>query len=400
VRSFHEILSLPATEKRRLGVEFTPSEILQQPDAWRETAALVESRGGELSAFLRAAGCLPGSQCMLLLLGAGTSEYIGASVEDSLRRHLAVSVQTVPTTSFITHPADHIMRGRPCLMIHFARSGDSPESLGSFEYAHAVLPEAHHLIITCNREGRLARAAAHDSRTHVILLPERTNDRSLVMTSSFSSMVVAALAVAHLDSMTAFRRDLDGAARSAERLLAESADRVQGFAEKAGTRIQFLGTGACHGAMKESRLKVLEMTDGRIAANVDTFLGLRHGPRVFVNGECLVVASISRDEHRRRYQTDLLRELRAARQGMGTLALCDLVTPDLDGLADELLPMSPTGAGLPDELRAVTDVVVGQLTGLFASLRLGLKPDAPSTSGVINRVVSGVRIYPLAGPTA
>jgi tagatose-6-phosphate ketose/aldose isomerase len=381
-------------------VEFTPSEILQQPDAWRETAALVESRGRELSAFLRAAGCHPGGQCTLLLLGAGTSEYIGASIEESLRRHLAVAVQAVPTTSFITNPADHIVRDRPCLMVHFARSGDSPESVGSYDQARELLPDACHLLITCNREGRLARAAAHDGRTLVILLPERTNDRSLVMTSSFSSMVVAALAVAHLDSMPAFRRDLDGAARSTERLLAESADRVQGFAEKAGTRIQFLGTGACHGAMKESRLKVLEMTDGRIAANVDTFLGLRHGPRVFVDRECIVVASVSRDAHRRRYETDLLRELRAARQGRGTLAICNLVTPDLDGLADELLPMSPTGAGFPDELRAVTDVVVGQLTGLFSSLRLGLKPDAPSSSGVISRVVSGVRIYPLAGPAA
>ncbi len=80
------------------------------------------------------------------------------------------------------------------------------------------------------------------------------------------------------------------------------------------------------------------------------------------------------------------------------MVVCDQLTPDLDGLADELLPMSPIGAPLPDELRVVTDVVVGQLIGLFASLKLGLKPDAPSSSGVINRVVSGVRIYPLEGP--
>ena len=400
MHSFHEILGLSAPEKKSLGVAYTPSEILQQPDAWRETAALVETHGRELGAFLRAARCHPGGDGMILLLGAGTSEYIGTSVEDSMRRNLQVPVQTVPTTSFITHPVDLIIRGRPYLLVHFARSGDSPESLGSYDHARNMLPDSCHLVITCNREGKLARAAAHDDKAFTVLLPERTNDRSLAMTSSFSSMAVAALAVARLESMAAFRGDIDAAARAASRLLTESVDKVQTFAEKAGSRIQFLGTGGCYGAMKESRLKVLEMTDGRIAANVETFLGLRHGPRVFVDRECLVVASVSRDMHRRRYETDLLRDLRAARQGRYTLALCDHVTPDLNGLADEILALAPTGVDLIDDLRVVTDVIVGQLIGLFASLKLGLKPDAPSASGVINRVVSGVHIYPREGPAA
>ncbi len=253
MHSFHEILGLSAGEKTRLGVEYTPAEILQQPEMWRETAALVEARARELGSFLQAAHCAPGGDGTLLLLGAGTSEYIGTSVEDSLRSHLQIPVQTVPTTSFVTHPADHIVAGRPHLFVHFARSGDSPESLGAYDYARAMLPEAHHLVITCNRDGKLARAAACEGSSLTLLLPERTNYRSLVMTSSFSSMAVAALAVARLSSLTDFRKDLDAAARAASRLLAESADRVQGFADLVETRIQYLGTGPCYGSMKECR---------------------------------------------------------------------------------------------------------------------------------------------------
>jgi tagatose-6-phosphate ketose/aldose isomerase len=38
-------------------------------------------------------------------------------------------------------------------------------------------------------------------------------------------------------------------------------------------------------------------------------------------------------------------------------------------------------------------VLVGQLLGLFASLREGLRPDEPSPRGAISRVVSHVTIY-------
>ena len=35
----------------------------------------------------------------------------------------------------------------------------------------------------------------------------------------------------------------------------------------------------------------------------------------------------------------------------------------------------------------------GQLPGLFSFLQLGLKPDMPSSNGVINRVVQTIEIY-------
>jgi hypothetical protein len=48
---------------------------------------------------------------------------------------------------------------------------------------------------------------------------------------------------------------------------------------------------------------------------------------------------------------------------------------------------------MADERRHPVDVMFGLLLGLFASLRQGLKPDAPSPNGAISRVVSEVKIY-------
>ena len=67
----------------------------------------------------------------------------------------------------------------------------------------------------------------------------------------------------------------------------------------------------------------------------------------------------------------------------------------LTRVADVLVPVSSAGA-VTQELRPLTDVVVGQMIGLFASLSRGMKPDMPSARGVIGRVVEGVRIHPMS----
>jgi tagatose-6-phosphate ketose/aldose isomerase len=48
---------------------------------------------------------------------------------------------------------------------------------------------------------------------------------------------------------------------------------------------------------------------------------------------------------------------------------------------------------MADERRPTVDTMFGQLPGLFASLRQGLKPDGLSPNGAISRVVSEVKIY-------
>lgn len=385
-------------ERRDRGLVSTPFEIHQQPEMWEESFALVSERATELKAFLAAAGVAPGAAGTLYLLGAGTSEYVGNAVADTLRSRLRVGAVSLPTTTFVTAPLDWIAPGRAYLFVHFARSGDSPESLASYELARQLAPESHHLVITCNREGSLAKESRRDNRTLVVCLPDRTNDRSLVMTSSYSSMALAAITLSRLDAIESFRPEVHRAADAARRLLDEGATAVEGFAALAPARLQFLGTGNLYGCMQECRLKTLEMTGGRILANADTYLGLRHGPQVFVNEDCAVVASLSSDPHRRAYEIDLLKELRAKRQGKETLLICNRLE-EAGGLeARFAVELSPGETAVSNDLRVVTDVVVGQLLGLFASMRLGLKPDSPSESGIIHRVVSGVSIYPFTPP--
>ncbi|MGB7199899.1 MAG: tagatose-6-phosphate ketose isomerase, partial [Acidobacteriaceae bacterium] len=48
---------------------------------------------------------------------------------------------------------------------------------------------------------------------------------------------------------------------------------------------------------------------------------------------------------------------------------------------------------IPDAYRPPLDVIFGQLLGLFFSIHCKLKPDAPSPTGAISRVVQNVPIH-------
>ena len=64
-----------------------------------------------------------------------------------------------------------------------------------------------------------------------------------------------------------------------------------------------------------------------------------------------------------------------------------------DGRANVLAEHHIALKGIGDEYRPPIDVMFGQTLGLFFSLRCGLKPDCPSPTGAIARVVQNVSIY-------
>jgi tagatose-6-phosphate ketose/aldose isomerase len=370
----------------------TIREIARQPAAWRKTALAVLDRREEITRFLSA----PGS---LILTGAGSSEFVGRSIEGALRKSLGREVHTVPTTHLVTHCEGVFLPGADYLLVSFARSGNSPESVATFRRTAEAFPRVRQAAITCNGDGELARLArarpaAPAAGALCLLLPEETNDQSLAMTCSFSSMALAGLGLGLAGAPAALTALAEKAAEGAQRVLSEYGDALESFAHRGFTRACFLGSDTRNGCMQEGRLKMQEMTAGRVATMWDSFLGVRHGPQVFVSGECVVVASLSSTPAVRRYELDLLRELHTKKQGRGTLVICGKADADVRAAADQVVELYPAGEPLADEYRALTDVVVCQVLASFTSLKAGLSPDNPSPEGIINRVVEGITIYP------
>jgi tagatose-6-phosphate ketose/aldose isomerase len=365
----------------------TIREIAQQPAIWKKTAQLMLRCRDRLASFLSA----PGS---LFLTGAGSSEFVGRSIEGALRSNLRREVNTFPTTHLVTHSQSVFLPGKDYLLVSFARSGNSPESVTTFQRTFEQFGRVGQAVITCDQSGKLAQAATALPGVLCIVLPSEANDKALAMTSSFSSMVLAGLSMGLTDTPEKLISAAERAARGAQRIIGHYGDALFRFATKHFSRACFLGSDTRLGCMQEGHLKMLEMSAGRVSTIFDSFLGLRHGPQVFINGECLVVASLSSGLEVSRYELDLLREIKTKKQGCATLVICAEADTEIRNVADEVIELYPGEEPLQDDFRVLTDVVVCQILAYLKSLSLGLSPDNPSPEGIINRVVQGIKIYP------
>ncbi len=340
----------------------TAGEIYHQPILWRDTFHRMRSRSWR--------GWADGSG---VLCGAGTSAYAAGAI-----RSAWPASRMVATTDLLT---DSRALKRAHFMLSIARSGDSPESIGAVNLARRDFPSLPQLAITCNSNGQLAR----DGQIEVLLLDERTNDRSLVMTSSFSNLVLAGLCLSHRET---FQMHLETICHRMEEQLngLDALARAVAFSRPA--RAVALASSPLFPWAQESCLKILEMTAGRVAAIAETFLGLRHGPMSFLDRDTLVLCLISSDPQRQLYEADLIQELNTKQLGR---VVC-IMPPDFsgDGIDARVAAAAPE---LSDDLRTPFEIVFPQLLAYHLSLAMGLNPDNPSPSGIINRVVDGVRLH-------
>ncbi|HEY8549688.1 MAG TPA: hypothetical protein VIL35_07025 [Vicinamibacterales bacterium] len=378
-------------EARKRGYRHTLAEICQQPDTWRATGAALREEAPRLAAFLREAGLEPG-RGLVVLTGSGSSHYVGQSLALPLQHALRVPVQAIPSGTILTHADQIVPPNLPSVVVSFARSGDSPESRAVLDVLRERRPACRHLIITTNGRGRLATAYRDDPRVFHVVLDDRTCDRSLVMTSSFTNMQLAGSVLASLDAPDAYAAGVDRIAQLGATLLACEADRLAALARRPFRSAVFLASGARLGAAHEASLKLLEMTEGRVRTLVESYLGLRHGPMSTVHDDTLVVCFLSCDPTARAYEVDLLRELERKRLGNGRLLAGERVPAEAAGSDDTVIDY-PGASPVGDDRLVVVDVLVGQLLAFFRCLDMGLKPDDPSSGGVINRVVEEFAIH-------
>jgi tagatose-6-phosphate ketose/aldose isomerase len=379
------LLKLTEKEQRKAAYFHTLREILQQPASWLQT-------GKELiSTTKRLQQSVAGIET-LVLTGSGSSEYAGECVRLPLQNSLSIPVQTLGGGTLLTHGGRAIAPGRPGLMVSLARSGDSPESVGAVSSILDTEPEIRHLVVTCNAEGRLATTYENDPRVTVVLLPEQTNDCSLVMTSSFTNLVLAVAYLGMLETPDRYLGLVESLSRKAEEILRGHIDSLAKLARRSFQRAVYLATGPRLGAARESALKMLEMTAGNVWTTSETYLALRHGPMSAVHADTLIVCFLSSDPVVRAFECDLIRELNDKQLGMAKLIFGEQIPADLVRSGDVTIECEGLGA-LGDDNMPVLDVIVGQLLAFFRCLKEGLQPDSPSSDGVINRVVQEFTVH-------
>ena len=365
----------------------TAFEISGQPALWKSIYKKVVDEEKEIKEFVNK---IQRDTSKIILTGAGTSAFIGYSLEGAIQRKSGKTVVPIPTTHIVSHPADYFQEDIPTLLISFARSGNSPESVASVALAEKHCKKCHHLIITCNAEGQLANYPLKDD-SYVFILPPEADDKSLAMTGSYSGMMLASLLINDITNIHNNKNVIDILSAYGEYLLNEYSELISNIAQKPFKRAVFLGSGPMYGTAMESQLKLQELTDGQIICKNDSYLGFRHGPKAVVDETTLLVYFFSNVPSVLRYEKDLLSDM-----VKGKPSLCQVGVSETrieEALLDHELILPDFGTSLDEEYLPVCYILVGQMFGFYKSVSLGLQPDSPSNSGAISRVVEGVIIY-------
>jgi len=392
VNALSKLLNLPESEKVERGLAHTPAEIAQQPETWLSTFQQFRDQREEIAKFLSSAGVFK-ADCNLtvFLVGAGTSDYIGQSLMYLLSMHWQCEVIAVPSTDLLTHMDELLVPERRYLWISFSRSGESPEGVAVLERACERRPDIYHVVISCNQNGRMVVDSASRPQVLALSLSDAVNDRGLAMTSSFSNMVIFGHCLAHLRDLGQYEPILVKMVTAASDFLPRAADCAAGLPKEEYRKACFIASGALKAIAKESALKLLELTAGKILTMSESPLGLRHGPMAALDQDTLLVCFLSGDKLVRAYERDLLREIGSKRLAGSRIVVAEQ-EQGRDTYAERHL--APDGlSALADDYRTPVDVIFGQLLGLFSSIQCGLMPDCPSPSGAISRVVQNVSIH-------
>ncbi|MHB8654870.1 MAG: SIS domain-containing protein [Terriglobia bacterium] len=336
----------------------TLSEILSQPRCWTECLRALEEQN-QLDRVLKQFG----AQTDWLFVGCGSSFYIAQVAATSWTALTGLRARAVPASDVLLFPDLILSDARPCQPVLISRSGHTSEVLKAAEYLESRR-NIRTLAITCVAGQPLENIATDTLQ----LLP--ADEKSMVMTRSFSSMVIGlqalAAALGHQLSFTEALKKLSIFSQTAFDPLPA---RVRQFAESHDfADYVFLAQGPFYGLANEAMLKVKEMS----CAYAQCFhtLEFRHGPKAIVSPDVLITFFLSESGYAA--EREVLEEVK----GLGgiTLVVANVADAATRRAADFLVELK---LDVPEYARLAAYIFTGQLLGLMTGLKKGLDPDSP-----------------------
>ncbi|MCF1685393.1 SIS domain-containing protein [Tetragenococcus halophilus] len=375
------------------GAEITTREIKQQPELWEETLEIYQTAKKDIENYLEIIKKnASGNRIRVVFTGAGTSQYVGDTLVPYLNANgdnNAYIFQSVGTTDLVASPNEYLFEEEPTLLVSFARSGNSPESIAAVDIANAVVENIYHLTITCAPDGTLAQRSENEDNNFMLLTPKRANDDGFAMTGSFSCMALSTLLIFDTTRFSQKATYVHTMSNMGQEVIQRETE-IREIVERDFERIVYLGSGSLSGLTREAQLKILELTAGKIATVFDSSMGFRHGPKSFVNERTLVFDFVNNDLYTRDYDLDILEEVKDDEIASGVFAIGQTGERNFSG---DQFTFSEKAQLLPDGYLALADIMVAQTVAILTSIKVNNTPDTPSPSGTVNRVVKGVTIH-------
>jgi glucosamine--fructose-6-phosphate aminotransferase (isomerizing) len=336
----------------------TLAEIISQPQCWADCLGALDE-GNHLGRVLKQFG----TQTDWLFVGCGSSFYVAQVAAASWTALTGLRARAVPASDLLLFPDLILSDSRPCQPVLISRSGHTSEVLKAAEYLESK-KGLRTLAITCVAGQPLEKVAT----ATLFLLP--ADEKSMVMTRSFSSMLIGlqslAAALAHQSSFSEALRKLPGFAQP---VFGPLPPRIRQFVDSHDfADYVFLGQGPFHGLANEAMLKVKEMSCSY--AQCFHTLEFRHGPKAIVSPVTLVTFLMSETGYQA--EREVLEEIKSL--GGITLVIANIADGPTRRAADFLVELN---LGVPEYARLAAYVFAGQLLGLMTGLKKGHNPDSP-----------------------
>jgi len=330
----------------------TLQEILDQPEAWAAALEQFEANAPRVDRLFERE---PRDE--VVFTGCGSSYYLSMTAASVFQQFTGLRAKAVPASEILQFPEGVFAQDSSPLLVAASRSGTTTETLRA---AKAVARQGIPILcLTCAARSPLAQQA------DLALCSPRGREKSVVMTKSFSSLLLLGLLLAAQRAGDAgLRRELHRLPALGRRVLKIALPLMRDVGT-AASRFVFLGAGPAHGIAWEAMLKLTEMAQ-RPAVTYHP-LEFRHGPIAAAGPG--TVAVLFGTEGGKRLEKALVRDLR--RQGVTVVALGD------DWSMVEAETGVALGVGLSDAARSVLYLPFAQLLAYHRAVGAGLDPDRP-----------------------
>jgi len=366
----------------------TAKEIAHQPQMWRALCDVLQTSKPAIQNFMAKIG--PNTR--IIMTGAGSSGFTGKAVAGLVTQNTGILCEAIHTTDIVSAPESVLVPDKPTLLISFARSGNSPESDGAVRYARKIVKNLYEAAIVCDGTSKLANTTRESDKSLVLVMPEGTNDKGFAMTSSVSTMAMAAFALFNASKMDEIVADYTMLADKVEKAAPAMAQDAKTCAAWGFDRLWVLASGPLTALASEGALKMMELTNGAVVAGHNNSAEFRHGPKTMISPKTLTLHFVSNRPFTAQYDMDLLNQLYQERDGNKVAAMYNQAVGSVN--ADLAVPYTAECCGLAaDMCVGMQGLVFMQMLSMFTSLHMGITTDNPSPSGLVNRVVQGVTVY-------
>jgi len=343
----------------------TLNEILSQPEIWR--SCLRSLRDDPAFELMKNKASTRKSW---LFIGCGTSFYLAEAAASCWTLLTGQSARAIPASELLLFPQLAQLEAPDLQAVIISRSGRTSEAVRAAE----LLAQKHTiatLAITCAPESDLAKAC-----DQTVALPD-ADENSMVMTRSFSSMLLAILQLsAEGAADKTFPADLESVITALASRIHRWSEQIEVFVSKHKFDDHiYLGQGPFFSIGREAALKVTEMSHSY--AQAYHTLEFRHGPKSIVAPQTCITFFLS--ESGMSAESEVLLEMKEL--GGTIIAICKRANESVRKAADLLFELEVEAS----EVAFLAPFVVpGQLLGYHTGVRKGFNPDEPKN---LSRVV-------------